>query len=119
MGFQTSSVFFENKLKLKKNPCVRRTHSPKYSLIYLSLILGSLAKPNRTPLVREIRSYIRDGIRFYNRNGDVYLDCLANLPVFVQAPLYAHCNGEHLATVYRLEPGKPFDTATQFYFKLF
>jgi hypothetical protein len=44
-------------------------------------------------------------VKFYNRNGDVFIDCLSNFPIFVQAPLYAHAMGQHLATVYRVTPG--------------
>uniref|UniRef100_A0AC34QZK6 MH2 domain-containing protein n=1 Tax=Panagrolaimus sp. JU765 TaxID=591449 RepID=A0AC34QZK6_9BILA len=67
--------------------------------------LGAMMKSNRDQTVRRIRSTIKDGIRFYNRNGDIFVHCLSDLPVFVQAPLSAHSRGEHPATVYRLAPG--------------
>uniref|UniRef100_A0A914XWT6 MH2 domain-containing protein n=1 Tax=Panagrolaimus superbus TaxID=310955 RepID=A0A914XWT6_9BILA len=69
------------------------------------LNLGSIAKPNRNPLIRYVRENIREGVRFYNRNGDVFIDCLSNSPIFIQAPLCSHVMGHHLATVYRVEPG--------------
>lgn len=63
-------------------------------------------KGNRTPPVRDIRASIGDGVRFYNRNGDIYIDCLSNLPIFVQAPVHAYSRGDHLTTVYRIPPSK-------------
>jgi hypothetical protein len=71
----------------------------------LKLNLGSIAKPNRNQAIRYVRENIREGVKFYNRNGDVFIDCLSNFPIFVQAPLYAHAMGQHLATVYRVTPG--------------
>uniref|UniRef100_A0AC34FMR3 MH2 domain-containing protein n=1 Tax=Panagrolaimus sp. ES5 TaxID=591445 RepID=A0AC34FMR3_9BILA len=70
------------------------------------LNLGSIAKPNRNASIRHVRENIREGAKFYNLNGDVFIDCLSSSPIFVQAPLYAHFMGQHLATVYRIAPGK-------------
>uniref|UniRef100_A0A914DEI6 MH2 domain-containing protein n=1 Tax=Acrobeloides nanus TaxID=290746 RepID=A0A914DEI6_9BILA len=70
--------------------------------------LGALGNVNRNPVVVNARRQIGRGCRIYSQNdGNIYVDCVSDSPIFVQSPIYAASARDHLATVYRLPHGNP------------
>jgi len=65
--------------------------------------LGVIGNVNRNPVVASVRKSIGKGMRLYQEDEDIYLECLSESAIFVQSPLNASRNGDHLATVYRLQ----------------
>ncbi|KAI1707622.1 MH2 domain-containing protein [Ditylenchus destructor] len=77
--------------------------------------LGVLGNVNRNPVTVSARRQIGRGCRLNQEGDDVFLECLSESPIFVQCPLYAAYNKDHLATVYRLPTNlriKVFDKPT-------
>lgn len=46
------------------------------------------------------------GCKLQRVGEDIYLECMSESPIFLQNPLYAAINKDHLATVYRFTKGK-------------
>uniref|UniRef100_A0A915DCB9 MH2 domain-containing protein n=1 Tax=Ditylenchus dipsaci TaxID=166011 RepID=A0A915DCB9_9BILA len=77
--------------------------------------LGILSNANRNPVCIGPRKQIGRGCHIFKDGDDIYLESLSESPMFVQAPLYAEFNRDHLATVYRLPQNmriKVFDKPT-------
>ncbi|KAL3096098.1 hypothetical protein niasHS_005857 [Heterodera schachtii] len=68
--------------------------------------LGIIGNINRNPVVTDVRQSIGKGLRLFQRNENIYLECLSDSALFVQCPFFAKRNGDHLATVYKLMKGR-------------
>ena len=67
--------------------------------------LGVIGNINRNPVVTKVSRSIGKGLRLYQRDDNVFLECLSDSALFVQCPLFARKNTDELATVYKLKSG--------------
>lgn len=69
------------------------------------MCLGIFSNVMRTAAADSCRKLIGRGIHFYNDNGDIYIECLSDSPVYVQSKNCNYEHGLHLATVCKILPG--------------
>lgn len=65
--------------------------------------LGVIGNINRNAIVTKVSRSIGKGIRLYQRDENIFLECLSDTAIFVQCPLFARKNNDELATVYKLK----------------
>lgn len=69
------------------------------------LCLGVFSNINRNSSIENCRKHIGRGLHIYNDNGDIYVECLSQSPIFIQS---RNCNQErgfHPNTVCKLPSG--------------
>jgi hypothetical protein len=105
-----SIVYYEMNMR------VGETFNANYNEIYIDgytdpsnnwgrrCCLGMFTNVNRTQSTQNVRKNIGRGVAIYNDNGDVYIECLSNSPVFIQSKNYNYDKGLHPNTVVKLEP---------------
>uniref|UniRef100_A0AC34Q353 MH2 domain-containing protein n=1 Tax=Panagrolaimus sp. JU765 TaxID=591449 RepID=A0AC34Q353_9BILA len=64
--------------------------------------LGAIGNPNRDPVAVSARRQIGKGWQLILKDGNISLESNSDAAVFVQSPVHAKQQGDHLATVYRL-----------------
>ena len=78
------------------SPCSDRTR--RFSL-------GAFSNVNRSSTIENCRRHIGKGIHLYNDNGDVYVECLSESPIFIQSRNCNYDRGFHPNTVCKLLSG--------------
>ena len=78
--------------------------------------LGILSNVNRNLTIENTRRHIGKGVHIYYTNGEVYIECLSDAPVFVQSRSANMYHGFHPSTVCKLPPGSSLRIFNNYYF---
>ncbi|CAF0858820.1 unnamed protein product [Brachionus calyciflorus] len=69
------------------------------------LCLGMFSNINRNSSIENCRKHIGRGVHVYNDNGDIYVECLSDNPIFIQSRNCNYERGFHPNTVCKLPSG--------------